>query len=224
MGCGPLADVRGAALEDGHVEGVDADLHEDLGTCRRRRASRNRPSRADGRIRLADQALERPVAALLDARGDARERRDRAEGAAAALELECRHVVLDAVVVARERRRSEQVDGAIRPDEPAAGEGRAGHEDGCQGGSEESRRQSSGASRTSRGSDAGPGRWAGFVARETTRAGAPVPAAYHPCHDPDRPAGGGRRGREPPRGRPRRTRLGHGRSAPGARSRPLAGG
>ena len=48
--------------------------------------------------------------------------RDRAEGAAAARELERRDVVLDAVVVARERRRPEQVDGAVRADQAAAGE------------------------------------------------------------------------------------------------------
>ena len=73
---------------------------------------------------LADQPLEGPVAALLDARRDRGQRRDRAERAAAAGELERRDVVLDAVVVAGERRRPEEVDRAVRSDEPATGERR----------------------------------------------------------------------------------------------------
>ena len=60
----PLADIRRAALEHRDVEGIDADRHEDL------RAGGLEPDRVqrrgDRRIRLADQPLEGPVAALLD--------------------------------------------------------------------------------------------------------------------------------------------------------------
>ena len=81
------------------------------------------------RARLADQALEGPVAALHDARRDAGQGSDRAELAAAAGELEGGDVVLDAVVIARERRRPEQVDCAVRSDQAAAGEGRGGRQE-----------------------------------------------------------------------------------------------
>ena len=75
------------------------------------------------------QALERPVAALLDARRDPGERRQRAELATAAGELERRDVVLHAVVVGGERGGPEEVDRAVRPDQTAAGEGRRGRQD-----------------------------------------------------------------------------------------------
>ena len=125
MVLGPRADVGRAALEDGDVERVDLDLHELLGAdaAGAAAATRRRRTRWTG-LGLADQPLERPVAALHDARRDAGQRRDRAERAAAARELEGGDVVLDAVVVAGEGRRPEQVDGAVRADQPAAGERR----------------------------------------------------------------------------------------------------
>src|SRR6185436_7564341 len=111
----------GAALEDRDIEGIDLDLHDLLG------ASGCRGAGPDGieedRTGLADEALERPVAALLDTRRHAGERRDRAELPAAAGELEGGHVVLGAVVVAGERRRPQEVDRAVRPDQSPAGEG-----------------------------------------------------------------------------------------------------
>jgi hypothetical protein len=76
------------------------------------------------RFGLADQPLERPVAALDDARRDARQGRDRAERAAATRELEGGHIVLDAVVVTREGRRPKEVHGPVRADQPAARERR----------------------------------------------------------------------------------------------------
>ena len=88
------------------------------------RARRRRSAARCGRVRLADQPLERPVAALHDARRDAGQRRDRAERAATARELEGGDVVLHAVVVAGEGRRPEQVHRAVGADEPAARERR----------------------------------------------------------------------------------------------------
>ena len=70
---------------------------------------------------LEAQALERPVAALLDARRDAREGRQAAERTATTGELERGHVVLVPVVVARERRRPQEIDRAVGPDQSAAG-------------------------------------------------------------------------------------------------------
>ena len=84
--------------------------------------------RLGDRVRLADEALEGPVAALLDARRDPGERRQRAERAAAAGELEGGDVVLRAVVVGGQRRRAQQVDRAVRADQAAAGEGRRGRQ------------------------------------------------------------------------------------------------
>ena len=69
---GPRADLVGAALEDGDVERVDPDLHEDLGAVARPRPPAASARRSGLRLGLADEALERPVAALLDARRDAR--------------------------------------------------------------------------------------------------------------------------------------------------------
>ncbi len=86
---------------------------------------RRRPSgfeRAEGR-RLQLEALERPAAALLDLRWHSRQRDQRAELAAAALELEGGHVVLDAVVVGGQSGRAAQVDRAVRADQPGAGVG-----------------------------------------------------------------------------------------------------
>ena len=84
------------------------------------RAEREEALRAPG-IRLADQALERPVAALLDTRRYPGEWRQAAEGTPAAGEFERGDVVLDPVVVARERRRPQEVDRPVGTDEPAAG-------------------------------------------------------------------------------------------------------
>ena len=91
-------------------------------------ASRKSARLQDG-LRLADQPLQRPVAAALDARRDARQRGDRAEPAAASGKREGRDVVLDPGLVADERRRPEQVDRAVWPDQAAAGERRARREE-----------------------------------------------------------------------------------------------
>ena len=85
-----------------------------------------RKSALRDRVRLADEALEGPVATLLDARRDPGQRRDRAERAATAGELEGRDVVLRAVVVAGHRRGAQQVDRAVRPDQPTARQRRHG--------------------------------------------------------------------------------------------------
>ena len=75
------------------------------------------------RLGLLDEALEGPVAALLDLRGDPGERRQRPELATAATgELEGRDVVLHAVVVGGQGRGPQQVDRAVRADQAAAGE------------------------------------------------------------------------------------------------------
>ena len=70
MGRCPPADLLGAAAQDGDIEGVDPDLQQFLGRTRfgRRRGGTNRVQLL--RLRLADKTLERPVAALLDARRD----------------------------------------------------------------------------------------------------------------------------------------------------------
>src|SRR4029077_7163309 len=119
-------DFVATTLEHGDVQRVDVDLHQDLGAFLDRVVNGTEANCRNG-VRLADEPLERPVATLLDATGDAGERRQRAERAAATLKLECRHVVLYAFVVANEGRGSEQVDGTIRADEPTAGQ------DGCRG-------------------------------------------------------------------------------------------
>ena len=86
------------------------------------------------RLDLALQALQRPVAAADYLRGDGRQRHDRPELRAAALELEPGDVVLDAVVVRRERRGPHELDGPVRRDERPAGERGAGTEDQHEGG------------------------------------------------------------------------------------------
>ena len=70
---GPLPDLGCAALEDGHVEGVDADLHQHLGARRRGAQGEEIEIGSLRRVRFADESLEGPVAALLDVRGDAGE-------------------------------------------------------------------------------------------------------------------------------------------------------
>ena len=87
---GPQPDLVAAAAEDRDVERVDGRLEQDLGLGRRRR---RQPSREEKRplrhgIGLADESLERPVAAALDLARDVGQGRDRAEGSAAAGELE----------------------------------------------------------------------------------------------------------------------------------------
>ena len=81
----PLADLGRAALEDRDVQGVDADLHDHLGagSCAQRSVEEH-----GLRVRLADEPLEGPVAALLDARRNPGQRGERAERATAARELE----------------------------------------------------------------------------------------------------------------------------------------
>ena len=76
-------------------------------------------------MRLALEALQRPIAAALDLRWHAGQRDEGAELAAAALELEGRDVVLDAVAVAGEGGRAAEVDRAVGADEPGAGLGQA---------------------------------------------------------------------------------------------------
>ncbi len=119
---GPAADLVGTAAQDGDVERVDADLHQHLCLVAGGAGGEDRGLR--DRLGLADEALEGPVAALLDLRRDPGEWRERPERPAAAGELERGDVVLLAVVVARQRRRAEQVDRAVRPDQPAAGQHR----------------------------------------------------------------------------------------------------
>src|SRR5438045_924504 len=111
----PPADGLAATTQDRDVERVDPDLLEDDRVLVPRRA-RQRQRRAEllRGFRLANETLERPVAAADDVARDARQRHERAEPPAAASELERRDVVLDAVVVAGERRGAEQIDGTVR--------------------------------------------------------------------------------------------------------------
>ncbi len=118
---GPGADLRGATFEHRDVEGIDLDLHQDLGAARGGRGGKPCEVRLRDGIRLTDESLEGPVTALLDARRYSGEWRETAERTSATGELEGRHVVLDPVVIARERRRPQEVDRPIRSDEPAAG-------------------------------------------------------------------------------------------------------
>src|SRR5439155_20594269 len=69
---------------------------------------------------LAVEALEGPVAAPLDLRGDGRQGDDRAELGPAALELERGDVVLEAGVVGGQRARAQEADGAARRHQPRA--------------------------------------------------------------------------------------------------------
>ena len=96
----PLADRDGPAAQDRDVERVDADLEQLLGRAAGG-VGGDAHGRGGDRVGLADEALERPVAALLDLRRDAGERRQRPERPAAAGELEGRDVVLLAVVISR---------------------------------------------------------------------------------------------------------------------------
>ncbi len=68
---GPLADRSRTTAQHGHIERVDADLHEFLGRTGGRRGGTEGEVALERRLRLADEPLERPVAALLDARRDA---------------------------------------------------------------------------------------------------------------------------------------------------------
>src|SRR5207245_4052097 len=83
----PGRHVGTTTLEDGNVESVDAHF------LQYRSARGQRRSFKPGRLRLARQPLQRPIAAALNVRGHARERNERAELAAAALELESGDVV-----------------------------------------------------------------------------------------------------------------------------------
>ncbi len=120
----PRADVDRSALQHRDVERVDLGLEQHDRPSRRAvlRGERDRP--AGG---LDDQALQRPVAALDHLGRNAGQRDDRADlGGVGARELERRHVVLDTVVVRRERRRSSETDGTVRGDESSARERAAG--------------------------------------------------------------------------------------------------
>ena len=97
----PLADLGRAAAQDGHVEGVDADLHELLGRVGRRGSGRVGGERRDaGSVsRMRRWSVQSPPFSTLD--GIPGSGVERAERPAAAGELEGRDVVLVAVVVAR---------------------------------------------------------------------------------------------------------------------------
>ena len=100
----------------------DLHLHEDLGGLGGRAVGEGRgPQWQVLRLRLPAQALQRPVAALLDARRYPGEGRQAAERPAPTGELERGDVVLHPVVIPGERRRPEEIDGPVRADEPAAG-------------------------------------------------------------------------------------------------------
>ena len=121
---GPAPDFGAAALEDGDVERVDAHLEDDLSIGRKGRPHGAEEDRLLGRRGLTDQALQGPVPALFDGARDAGERDEGAELAGAAGELERGDVVLDTVVITRERGGAEQVDRAVGADETRAGCGR----------------------------------------------------------------------------------------------------
>ena len=119
----PGGDIRAAALENGDVERVDAYLLQDF--CLRG-ASRLKVQRLQpDRFRLPLKPLKSPVAASLNFRWHAGQRNQGAKFAAAALELERRHVVLDTFVIAGQGRGASEVDGAVRTDQAGAGGGRA---------------------------------------------------------------------------------------------------
>ena len=129
---GPVGHVRAAALEHGQVERVDARFQHHLDARRRAPALGAAAASGARRRRFADQSLQGPGAAALDAGGHVGQRDERAELAAAAQELEGGDVVLDAVVVGRQGRRAAEVDRAVRADQPGAGEGRAGENERSQ--------------------------------------------------------------------------------------------
>src|SRR5207244_10898177 len=117
---GPAAHLGAAALQDGDVKRVDAHLEQDLrARCGERAAEEYRRRR----IGLADEPLEGPIAAALDRARDAGKRDERTELAAPPRELERGHVVLHSVVVAGEGGGAEQIDRAVRADEPGARRG-----------------------------------------------------------------------------------------------------
>src|SRR5437867_5659616 len=129
---GPASDRLAAAAEDRDVERVDLHLHQDHRVRCRRRERDGAADRELRDLRLADEALERPVAALFHGGGNTWQGNERAELPASALELERRDVVLDAVVVAGEGRRPEQVDRAVGADQARAGRRRLRtHDEGC---------------------------------------------------------------------------------------------
>src|SRR5439155_10824125 len=100
---GPIADRRSGTLEDGDIEGVDAFLLDDGGRGGDGRAVSGPELGGRRRVRLAVEPLQRPVAAPLDVRRDSRQRDDRAELGAPALEAERGDVVLESRVVGRQR-------------------------------------------------------------------------------------------------------------------------
>ena len=118
----PAADLVGAATQDRDVQRVDGDLHEDLGlTGGGPHGIGREEARLRLRVGLEPQPLERPVTALLDAGRYPGEWRQAPEGSATARELERGDVVLLAVVIPGERRRSQEIDRPIGADQPAAG-------------------------------------------------------------------------------------------------------
>ena len=116
----------------------------------------------------------------------------RAERAAAAGELERGDVVLDAVVVAGEGGRAQQVDGAVGADEAAAGERRAGGDEQCGGCRGKSQQASHGRDLPAGGPIGGPVRvtQAGRGSRRISSAGPPAGASdsleEHPQQQDDR--------------------------------------
>ena len=140
---GPGGDVRAAALEDGDVERVDAGLEDDLDVTGAPDGIELGARRLRDRVGLEEQALEGPVAALLDARRLVRERDDRAELLAATGVLEGGDVVLDTVVVGRERGGAQEADRPVRADEPTAGESRCPSNDKSDGRGRDSGRDAS---------------------------------------------------------------------------------
>ena len=119
----PRADGDRAALEHGDVERVDLRLQDHDGALRGGRSGEDAIGREDRRVRLQDQPLQGPAAALDHLRRDARQRDDRAHVPARLPGvLERRDVVLDTVVVRGERRGAGQADGAVGRQEGAARE------------------------------------------------------------------------------------------------------
>ena len=141
---GPVGHGLAATLEDRDVERVDAGLEDDLDAIGRSDGGLIETAREGDRgARLEDEALEGPVAALLDGRRLVREGDDRAELPAAPGVLEGRDVVLDPLVVARERRRPQQADRSVGADQAAAGEGRCRDADDRDGRGRDSGRDAS---------------------------------------------------------------------------------
>ena len=129
----PAADLGAVALQHGDVKGVDLRRKEHLrrGWSGGGRSGRLRQSEIAHGFGLAHQSLQGPVAAAFDLCRYAGQWRYRPELAAASDEVECGDVVLDAVRVAGERRRTSEVDCAVRADESAARECRPGTHQDC---------------------------------------------------------------------------------------------